>query len=154
MLPAYGSGDPPGAAPIVVPTAEAPRNQAHEDRLLEELNTLLGAAVQTGFPTWHVDGAAEWLSDAIPGKIYVFPQGLVYRGAWMDFARGQDHDDPGNQVLNRWWPSLRSYAAGVRDAEKLGWKSVGDALEQACGISFCAATGERFLIHNDMGRLH
>ena len=41
-------GDPPPADPIIVARAEAPRNGAEVERLLEQLDVHLGAAVQTG----------------------------------------------------------------------------------------------------------
>ena len=69
-------------------------------------------------------------------------------------ARGLDHHDPGNKTLNDCWPHLPLYQEGVHSADSLNYKSIGDALEQAAGISFCSATGERCLIHNNMGRLH
>ena len=84
----------------------------------------------------------------------MFEHGPVSKGAWIDIARGLDHHDPGNRTLNEWWPFLPLYKEGVHSADGLNHKSVGDALEQAAGISFAAATGERFLVHNNMGRLH
>ena len=76
------------------------------------------------------------------------------KGAWTDESRGKDHHDPGNDVFNEWWPDLPKFVRVVRTGDWLSYKNKGNVLEMAAGVSFCAATGERFLIHLDMGRLH
>ena len=100
-----------------------------------------------------MEQAASWLRRGISGGVHYFEHGTKARGAWIDHARGMDHHDPGNEKFNEWWPDLPRFVRLV-GAEWLSFKNKGNVLEAAAGLSFCAATGERFLILLDMGRLH
>ena len=77
----YGEGDPSPVEPIIAACAEAPRTRARALQLLEQLDEYLEAAVQTGWPAWHVGQAAGWLKRGIGANVYYFEHGTKKNGA-------------------------------------------------------------------------
>ena len=137
----------------IIAHAEAPpRFPAHRALLLRQLDDCLVAALHTGWPVWHVKGATSWIAQ-IAKDYYYFGKGNYKHASWIDYSRGTACHDPGNEVLSGWLDELPEFER-LTQAQDLAVRTRGNLVEAAAGLAFNASTGERFLVHLDMGRLH
>ena len=108
---------------------------------LAKLDERLAQAVLAGYPLWKTDGHGG----SCPRRLnHDFGSHSLRIGARIDFLRGTAEDDLTNLGWVRWFERLPRYAASLRQTptSTLGQ---GNAMEQAVGLSYAAASKARFL---------
>ena len=107
------------------------------------LDAALRSAVEHGWPVWRTPGGGG----AYPKKQdHIFPEAKLQFGARVDFYRGTAKDDLANQRWRRLYEQLPSYRAYMkRHQGPTNTNSIGNAMEQSCGVAYAAATGGEFL---------
>ena len=108
---------------------------------LKELDERLAEAVLAGYPLWKTDGHG---GNCPRRLIHDFASNTLKQGARIDFRRGTVEDDLSNKGWVKWLDRLPRYAASLRQAPT-STLSRGNAMEQAVGLSYAAASNARFL---------
>ena len=140
---------PPTAPPPPLPPPSAPSRppmclkvpDVPPGKQLEKLDIKLAKAVLAGYPFWKTGGQGGTCPKRI---IHDFAWNSLRDGARIDFCRGTKEDDLGNKDWVKWLERLPHYAASLRQAPTsvLGR---GNAMEQAVGLSYAAATQEQHM---------
>ena len=108
---------------------------------MEKLDERLAQAVLAGYPLWKTDGHGG----SCPRRLtHDFALHALRVGARIDFRRGTAEDDLSNKGWVKWLERLPLYAASLRQAPT-STLSRGNAMEQAVGLSYAAASNARFL---------
>ena len=107
---------------------------------LAKLDERLAQAVLAGYPLWKTDGHGG----SCPRRlIHDFGSHTLKIGARIDFRRGTAEDDLTNLGWVRWFERLPRYAGSLRQAST-STLGQGNAMEQAVGLSYAAASNSRF----------
>ena len=110
------------------------------------LDTNLLAAVQAGWPLWKTTGEGG----SCPKRpCHDFGFNTLQDGARIDFERGSPNDDLANMEWNAWLNLLPLYSSCVPQGPS-NLKSRGNAMEQAVGLAYAAATDGHYLGHGDL----
>ena len=107
------------------------------------LDAAMRLALMHGWPTWHTPGTGGTFPLT---PVHNFAHDKLAHGARIDFFRGTQAND----LLNVEWSALYNhcptYQAYMREHQNpLSVNSRGNAMESAAGVSYAAATHERFL---------
>ena len=105
---------------------------------IEQLDAALECAVLFGWPLWCTDGGGG----EVPGKdVHDFSWMNLESGARVDFYRGVPSDDMENKDWEKLYEQLPKYRAYMRKHQCPSCtRSIGNAMEQACGVAYAAAT--------------
>ena len=108
-----------------------------------QLDTALRSAVSLGWPVWRTPGGGGCYPKTCTHNFF---RGKVVYGARVDFYRGTAKDDLANQRWGRLYEQLPSYKAYMSCHQgPTCTNSIGNAMEQSCGVAYAAATGGEFL---------
>ena len=112
------------------------------------LDTALKSALERGWPVWHTPGTGgNWPRTCA----HDFSQGKVQHGARIDFCRGEVKDDLANIRWFRLYQQLTFYRAYMKCHQgPTTTNSIGNAMEQSCGVAYAAATGGEFLTQTSL----
>ena len=115
-------------------------------RLFGTLDTNLLAAVQAGWPLWKTPGEGG----SCPKRpCHDFGFNTLKHGARIDFERGSRNDDLANMEWNAWLNLLPLYSSCVPQCPS-NLKNRGNAMEQAVGLAYAAATDGHYLSHGEL----
>ena len=118
------------------------------DRLFQELDRAIVAAIDRGAPVWSSPGSKGWMPQR---KLHSFLRHSLNDSAKVDFYRGTIYHDLANWLWAKWYRRCPGYQ-GRLQRHDLNEKSEGDAMEWLAGVAFAAATDGRYVSH-DAGRL-
>ena len=112
-----------------------------------ELDDKLDSAVGAGFPIWISNGNGGH----VPGReVHDFAYNRLRDGARVDMQRGTINDDLTNKKWTEWLNHLPKYASKLTQQPRSDIGR-GNAMEQAAGIAYAAATEQKF--GESVGRL-
>ena len=133
-------------APPPHPPPKCPPPGDARCKLVKSLDSKLYAAANAGWPLW--------LSDGKGGKLprrpcHDFGCNALQDGARVDFNRGTAGDDLCNVQWNKLLDCLPKYASVVKQHPS-SMISRGNAVEQAIGLAYAAATNAQYLNEGDL----
>ena len=108
---------------------------------VKQLDDALRYALTFGWPLWCGDGDGK----KVPGDVHDFSFMNLKFGARVDGFRGRPSDDIMNKDWEGLYNQLPQYRAYIEDhQDPTCTRSSGNAMEQACVVSYAAATSGRY----------
>ena len=135
LQPSSVSAPPPHPPPKCPPPGDA------VSEIIKSLDSKLYAAANAGWPLWLSDGQGGRRPKR---PCHDFGCNALQDGARLDFNRGTAGDDLCNVQWNELLNRLPLYESVVRQQPK-SMISRGNAVEQAIGLAYAAATNARYL---------
>ena len=130
-----------GFSPAAPPAAEVSAPGDAVSEIVKSLDSKLYAAAKAGWPLWLSDGQGGRRPTR---PCHDFGCNALQDGARLDFNRGTAGDDLCNVQWNELLNRLPLYESVVQQQPK-SMISRGNAVEQAIGLAYAAATNARYL---------
>ena len=105
------------------------------------------ASVGCGWPIWHTRGEGG----DVPAKVkHDFRYDPLQHGARIDMSRGNSTEDKSNKGWSEGWLAYLPRYRGTVGQSPYNQASQGNAMEQAAGVAYAAATDSEYLLDGEL----